>query len=273
MRLSSPSPSSLLPASRALWLGLAALGLGAALWAHGPIAQWADYHAFADQRAWLGVPNAANVLSNLSFLAVGAWALWRLSTAGTTSPSIRAWRLFGAALVGTAVGSSVYHWAPSNATLVFDRLPIAWACAALLCAFLAERVSARWCSLRALGAALAVATLSVAVWWASDGAGQGDLRLYLYVQFLPMLLVPLGLWLRLPMTATSATPANAWWTVLACYALAKLMEMADHAVFGAIAAVSGHTLKHLLAAAGAALLLRAVVRARQAGAVSSGSRR
>ena len=87
-----------------------------------------------------------------------------------------------------------------------------------------------------------------------------------------MLLVPLGLVLRLPATTPVATPAGAWWAVLACYAAAKLLEMADHGVFDALAGLSGHTLKHLFAAAGAALLLRAVVRA-QVPELSSGSRR
>lgn len=264
MRLFSPSVASPPTPPRAFWLGLAALVLGAALLAHGPIAQWTDYHAFADQRAWLGVPNAANVLSNLPFLAVGVWALWHLRAAhASAAPSTTAWRIFAAALVGAAFGSAVYHWAPSNATLVGDRLPIAWACAALLCAFLGERVSTRWYSLPALGAALTLATLSVAFWWATERTGHGDLRPYLYFQFLLMPLVPLGLWLRLPATSPTATPASAWWTVLACYAAAKAMEMADTTVFVAIAAISGHTLKHLLAAAGAAWLLRAVVQAHE----------
>ena len=65
MATASPSRPRAQVASRALWLALAAAALGIALWLHGPIAQWADYHAFADQRTWLGVPNAANVLSNL----------------------------------------------------------------------------------------------------------------------------------------------------------------------------------------------------------------
>ena len=97
----------------------------------------------------------------------------------------------------TAVGSSAYHWAPSNASLVGDRLPIAWACAALASAFLGERVATHWSRAHTLVAALALATLSVAFWWLTERAGQGDLRLYLFVQFLPMLLVPLGLGLGL----------------------------------------------------------------------------
>ena len=65
--------------SRSGLLALAAAVLAGLLWAHGPIGQWADYHAFADRRAWLGLPNAADVLSNLPFLAAGAWAVWRMA--------------------------------------------------------------------------------------------------------------------------------------------------------------------------------------------------
>jgi hypothetical protein len=257
---------------RASVLALAILALAGLLWAHGPIGQWADYHAFADGRAWLGLPNAANVLSNLPFLAIGVWALWRLRSAPMASPSLAAWRLLALALVLTAMGSSVYHWAPSNVSLVGDRLPIAWACAALAAAFLGERVATHWSHAYTLVAALALATLSVVFWWLTERVGQGDLRLYLFIQILPMLLVPLGLGLGLKATTPSATPARAWWAMVGCYALAKLFEMADLPLFASLGGLSGHTLKHLVAAAGAAWLLHAVVRA-QTSAVSFGNRR
>jgi len=257
---------------RARWLALAAIALAGLLWAQGPVGQWTDYHAFADDRAWLGLPNAANVLSNLPFLAVGVWALWRLRRAPAASPSLAAWRVLALALVLTAVGSSAYHWAPSNDSLVGDRLPIAWACAALASAFLGERVAAHWSRAYTLVAALALATLSVAFWWLTERAGQGDLRLYLFVQFLPMLLVPLGLGLGLKATTPTAAPARGWWAVLGCYAAAKLFEMADRVVFVSLGGLSGHTLKHVVAAAGAAWLLHAVVRAQTSG-ISSDSRR
>ena len=261
MSAASPSLRRSRVAARAFWLALAAAALAAALWAHGPIAQWANYHDFADQRPWLGLPNAANVLSNLPFLCIGLWGLWRLRGGSPSSPSANAWRAFSVALVCTAVGSASYHWAPTNATLVGDRLPIAWACAAFLCALLGERVQRRWCSPLALSAALVCATLAVWYWWATEQSGQGDLRPYLYFQLLPMFLVPMTLGLRLPVTFASATPASAWWAVLALYAAAKVMEVADQTVFEAAAFVSGHTLKHLLAAAGAAWLLGAATQA------------
>ncbi len=249
------------------WLWAVPVAAWLALWWHGPIAQWASYHDFADARGWLGVPNAANVLSNLPFAWVGAWGLWRLSRM-SHDPSHAAWCLFSTAVGLTAFGSAFYHWAPANGPLVFDRLPIAWACAALLCALLAERVDPRWGRAPALVGALLVATLSVLIWWLTERQGHGDLRAYLWVQFLPMLMVPAVLSLRLPPDDGRVTPSSAWWTVLALYGLAKLMEVADTTVFDAIGFASGHTFKHLFAAAGAWWLLRAATER-----LNSGSRR
>lgn len=242
---------------RRILVSLAAL-LALGLLLHGPIAQWASYHAFADQRGWLGIPHAADVLSNLPFALIGAWALWSVRAQPRHDASL-AWHAFALALLATAAGSALYHWAPGNASLAFDRLPIAWACAALLCAFFAERLDARCGSPAALAVALLAASASVLLWWLSEAAGRSDLRAYLFVQFLPMLLVPAALLMRLRPRFAAAAPDMAWWGVLLGYTLAKGLELADHAVFDQLGLVSGHTLKHL-AAAGAALWLLAARR-------------
>lgn len=243
---------------RSAWLLGVALAAAAGLWLHGPIVQWAHYHDFADAASWGGLPNAANVLSNLPFLAVGLWAAQRLRRAAPRGPAHRAWMSLALAVACTAFGSAIYHWAPSDTTLVLDRLPIAWACASLLCALLAERASPAWSHAAPLAGALLFATLAVAAW-----AWSGDLRLYVAVQFLPMLLVPAVLALRLAPTSAGAVPGRDWLVVLALYAAAKGMEAADHAVLDTLALLSGHTLKHLLAAAAAGWLLRAATAADQ----------
>ena len=46
----------------------------------GPIPQTENYHAFADETSFLGIPHARDVLSNLGFACVGLWGLlglWR----------------------------------------------------------------------------------------------------------------------------------------------------------------------------------------------------
>ena len=252
--------------AHARWLLLAIVVAGtAALWRHGPIAQWASYHAFADARTWHGIPNAANVLSNLPFAFIGLFGLWRLWPPTARPDAGRnAWRVFSAAVAFTALGSTLYHGSPTNTSLVLDRLPIAWACAALLCALLAERVDTRWGSAPTLCGAMAVSSLSVLFWGATERHGHGDLRAYLWIQFLPMVLAPVILGLKLPPTGARAVPATAWWGALALYGTAKLMEVADSAVLTLTGSVSGHTLKHLLAAAAAAWLLHAASRTKHA---------
>lgn len=264
-----------LDSKKPAWLVLPVLVALIALWAHGPIAQWSDYHAFADTRSWLGIPNAANVLSNLPFAFVAWVGLHRLPRSDLAPQARLPWLAFCVSLICTAAGSALYHWAPNNAALVADRVPIAWACAALLCAFLAERADPRWAGPAPLAAALLLATGSVAWWWFTEQSGQGDLRPYLAVQFLPMLLVPLALAWQLRARHAGAVPAGAWWAVLGWYAAAKLMELADAWVLSTIQVASGHMLKHLLAAVGAAWIVGAATRpAPSSGAaVNSGSRR
>jgi hypothetical protein len=165
------------------------------------------------------------------------------------SGSIAGYRLFFGALVLTAFGSSWYHLAPDNARLVFDRLPIALACAGLLAAVWRETLgSPRWITLL-LGAA---AVASVAWWRYTDLHGTGDLRPYLLLQLLPLVLVPL-------LQHLAARPRQErlmFAAAIALYVLAKICELADRPLLDAFALVSGHTLKHLLACLAAFVLAR-----------------
>jgi len=221
-----------------------------ALLAHGPIAQLADYHAFADQRVWRGIPNAADVLSNLGFAVVGLFGmhvLWRRREWQTLGSARSGYGLFFVALLLTAFGSAWYHLVPDNARLVWDRLPIALACAGLLAAVWRETApGSRW-----ITPALAIlAVFSVAWWRYTDLHGLGDLRPYLLIQFLPLILIPLLQWQH------RAPPAErrAYAIAIALYVLAKLCELADHATFMSLALLSGHTLKHLLATLASAVV-------------------
>jgi hypothetical protein len=217
----------------------------AMLW-YGPIHQPLRYHDFADRRALLGVPNAGDVLSNIAFTLAGLWGLatWvRWSRRGDAPTSSGGYALFFMAMALTGLGSGYYHWAPDNARLVWDRLPIALACAGLLCAVYAETHEPK--RPVAIVAALTVAAVGSVWWWAYTGrAGEGDLRPYLLLQLLPLVLIPT--W-----QALSGTPRPqriAFGTAIALYVVAKFAEIGDHYTFEATGFVSGHTLKHLLAA-------------------------
>ena len=150
-------------------------------------------------------------------------------------------------MILTAFGSAWYHLAPTNARLVWDRLPIALACAGLLAAVWRDCCEAHL-QLPWWFAAFAVA--SVAWWRYTDLHGVGDLGPYLLVQGLPLLLIPLLQW----QARVSRRERQMFGIALLLYLLAKGCEVADHAILDAWSICSGHTLKHLLAVAAAALI-------------------
>ncbi len=234
------------------WLPTAVLALVVlAMLLHGPIAQLEHYHEFADTRPFLGLPNAADVLSNAGFAIVGVWGLWALRDKRRHPRLAAAWPayfIFLVAIALTAAGSSYYHLAPDNDRLLWDRLPIALACAGLLAGVYAETHDSpsRW-----LLPALVVAGIGSVVWWSvTERLGAGDLRPYLLMQGAPLLVIPLWHWIY----AAPRADRVAFGIAILLYVLAKVFELNDRAVLDAVGFTSGHTVKHLLAVAAAAVL-------------------
>jgi hypothetical protein len=224
-----------------------------------PIPQDPNYHLFADQRSFFGIPNFNDVVSNIGFAAVGVLGL--LVVAGGRGREIFAGShdarpylifLIGVALV--SLGSVYYHLAPSNERLFWDRLPMSMGFMAITSAVVADRVDARagngWLLLLLLAAGVA----SLVYWDWTESLGRGDLRFYALIQFYPMVALPLiiGLFPRHRYTLGRYLAWGILW-----YGLSKVFEHFDHEVFGFLGhTVSGHTLKHLTAAVAAFVVLR-----------------
>ena len=229
---------------------------GAALW-HGPIAQLPNYHDFADQTTSFGIPHFADVLSNLGFALVALWGWWQLTPATHHAGLKDCWagyRLFLIGLFLTAIGSSYYHLAPDDASLVWDRLPIALACGGLLTGVRGDTCKRRSDGLAAVLAVFAIASVA---WWHFTGqSGVGDLRPYLLLQALPIILIPLWQWLYNIPRAERWAFAGA----LLLYVIAKFAELYDHELAAILGVVTGHTLKHLLATAAAAGIVGSLIR-------------
>lgn len=226
-----------------------------------PIPQDASYHAFADQRTVLGVPNFWNVISNLPFLLVGIAGLRALRKGGPNRPLQPLYPAYAVLFMGVslvAFGSAYYHLTPDNGRLTWDRLPMTLAFMSLLAIVVGERIDPqlgrRW-----LPFLLLIGLLSVVYWHVSEVRGNGDLRPYLLVQFLPLALIPL-IMLLFP-SASSKTYYI--WGMLGAYAAAKVLEVFDRHIFNALGVVSGHTLKHVIAAAGVYFLVLAAAAERR----------
>lgn len=218
------------------------------------IPQDPGYHAFADVRTLLGVPNLHNVLSNLPFLIVGLLGLAEVARrvrVNKGSVSERgAWTALFLGVALTAFGSAYYHWAPDNHTLLWDRLPMTLGFMGFFAGVIGERISQK-AYVFLLWPMIGIGVASVLYWYATENHGIGDLRAYIMVQFFPLLTIPLIMALYKPRFSHSKLILGA----LAGYAAAKGVEVYDSAIYGATGGlVGGHALKHLLAACACWLL-------------------
>jgi hypothetical protein len=219
-----------------------------------PVPQDPAYHAFADRQSMLGVANFWNVMTNLPFLVVGLYGLVFITSNPAAVGDLRwPWIVFFAGITLTAFGSGWFHLAPSNDSLAWDRLPMTIGFAGLFAIVIGEYLSSRTAR-KLLIPFLIVGTASVVYWQLTESAGSGDLRPYAVVQFLPVLLIPALLILRRDASDLTA----AFWLLTLFYVVAKLLEHFDDNVYGALRVISGHSMKHVVAALSPAILIHAL---------------
>jgi hypothetical protein len=229
----------------AVLVALAVVCVASAILVH-PIAQPLGYHDFADARTFFGVPRFFDVASNLGFLAVGVAGLVVIARRPEAfeSPAERwPYATFFVGLVLTAFGSAYYHLAPDNSRLVWDRLPIMISLAGLLTGQVADRTTVR-AGVALLVPALIVGVGTVFYWDATERAGHGNLVPYAAAQVYAVLIC-----LILAATGPSryTRGSDIWW-VFGWYVVAKITEALDEHIFAIGQIVSGHTVKHLMAA-------------------------
>ena len=104
---------------------------------------------------------------------------------------------------------------------------------------------------------LALYAVASVAWWAiTEHMGAGDLRPYLLLQGLPLILIPL--WQAI--CRCPRTDSIAFASAMGLYIVAKAAELLDHEIAGASGFVSGHTLKHLIATAATAAVVWGLTR-------------
>ena len=225
-----------------------------AVWVLPPLRQPQSYHHFADERTLLGVPNFFNVVSNGAYLVFGVWGLVFLSRrsdldvrGGFISPGEKwPYAVFFVGVLLTCFGSGYYHWKPSDATLVWDRLPMTLGFMSMLAATIAERISVR-AGVRLLCPLLLAGMVSV-WWWQRTG----NLWPYAATQYLSLLLIVLMLALFPPRYTRGCDLAYA----TGFYVLGKIAEALDAQIYQALGFMSGHSLKHLITALAPFWILR-----------------
>ena len=204
-----------------------------------PIPQSTAYHQFADTRAFWGIPNFFNVLSNLPFLLFGGTGILTI----IQQEKVTLWQnrlFFFIGVFLTGFGSAYYHWNPCIETLVWDRLPMVIAFMPFFTLIIGEYITEKG-GQKLLFPMLLLGICSVLYWYWTETNHAGDLRSYALVQFLPLLLAPMIMLLF----ERKLGKINIYWIIIATYAVAKIFETFDAAVFTYFP-ISGHSLKHII---------------------------
>lgn len=186
------------------------------------------------------------MVSNIVILAGGVFGLvLQLNSAEFISEPSRKWQLhvclpiFFYSTVAIAAGSTYYHWSPSDSSLVWDRLPMTLAFVSIFGYILEDYMPTTGVGQALMSPLLVIGIFSVLYWKWTD-----DLRLYVLVQFLPLLLITALL------VCCNSKHGGAFQQALGlgCYALAKICEERDYEIYSATGKrISGHSLKHVLA--------------------------
>lgn len=221
----------------------------------GHIPQAVSYHNFCDSRSVFGISNFANVVSNLPFVVIGMTGFHLLQQAAVPPNTAVICFFLCLGIILTGLGSAYYHLSPDNGTLVFDRLPMTLVFMSLLAMIIGESVSP------AIGAMVLIPLLAIGIgsvlWWRfTESTGEGDLRLYILVQYYPMILIPLILLLFPSPAGKQGLPLLLW--AFAWYLIAKIGEHLDCRILSSLGFISGHSLKHLAAAASTWCLVKRI---------------
>ena len=221
------------------------LAMAVGMMAWGPIQLPTPSHGWAHPRPWFGEPGAVDALACLPLLASSVWGMASLQRSRWPASLRLPCTAFFALASLLALSSAAYQLDPSGDGDAVNRAFAAGTVTMLVLAFLAERVDALFGSGPAvLGGAALVACATL--WWFTGeyARGRGDLRPLLFIEYLPLLLVPAGA-LRLPGRFTRSVD---WLAVLGLYLAALVARWVDQAAGAPARYVDGTALMHLLLA-------------------------
>lgn len=210
----------------------------------GPIPQNQEYHNFADNRSFFGIPNFMDVITNLPFLFIGIIGLYLIKNTESKNKTLKEISItIFIGFILLCFGSGYYHYIPSDFSLVFDRIPITIIFMSFFSIFIYD------CIGKSIGKTSfyflnLIGIFSVIYWYLTEISENGDLRIYAMVQFYPIIAIPLILFLhKAPFNYTGYVTL-----IFAAFGLAKLSEGLDEQIYSIIGFISGHSLKHIFMA-------------------------
>jgi len=210
-----------------------------------PIAQDFAYHKFSDCRSFFGINHFMDVISNFPFVVIGLLGIRLANKAYRKKTMIfflMTFILFSGVFF-TGLGSAFYHYDPNNFSLIFDRLPMTLVFTPFFATIIYDYVDRRIGTV-VFYSFITLGIYSIFYWYYTELIGLGDLRLYAFVQFFPVVTVPLILLFY----KNEHLYSTQIWLVFGAYTIAKICEHFDGYIFDFLGVISGHTIKHLFSA-------------------------
>ena len=242
-----------------------ALAVAAGLAAWGPLTVSPHDHHYAAARGWASAAGVFQALACVPMAVAAAVGMRLVRRSTWPASAARPWQAFMVLAGGLSIGSAGYHLLPNDTVYVLVHTLGAGAFVSLLLGFLAERVDSRCGSARSVAVGLLVAAGAGAYWAIGEWThGRGDLRAVLFLQCLPVLLIPAGA-MSLPGKITTTAD---WMWMLGLYVVARAAAALDESVLTALGWITGHSLMHLLLTG---IILRLAYRAMRSPAIDAAS--
>lgn len=200
------------------------------------------YHEFIDSRGFFGIDRFFDTVSNIGFLIVGALFVKEIFLKDQKDFNLI---LIAIGSILVFFGSSFYHLLPTDARLLWDRLPISMVFAGILSysLFANNLIPEKYKNKFNVGYLL-FSICSVVFWYVGSLQQQTWLGPYVFVQFGGILTL-----IYIALKGENKSFNKKIWAVLMWYILAKLCEHFDQSIFNLTHELfSGHTLKHVFAA-------------------------
>lgn len=219
------------------------------LWPVLPLQDNPTYFDFADKRFWLGLQNTADVLSNIPFMLAGLYGFWVIAKNKNLPRSYKhALLILSVGAFLTCFGSMHFHLNPNEGTLYWDRMPMTIGFSGVVSLVILDRLNQKKGQLIS-SLLIAWGFLSVTGWhlhWFT-------LRPYLLLQYGCIIFTLL----TILFTKSHLVNNRSMLIALGFYVFAKVTEKLDLAIYEkGQYIISGHTLKHLLAAVAIFLIFR-----------------
>ncbi|MFZ3229430.1 MAG: ceramidase domain-containing protein [Pseudobdellovibrio sp.] len=217
-------------------------------WAKLPSADPFTYFLFADDRNLFGIPNSLDVVSNFAFFLVGVLGIRNVfKTRRLHSKVIFSFGIIlSIASLLVAIGSAYFHLNPNPVSLIWDRLPMTLGFATIAAMVITDRVDPQM-GVWIFSILLPIGLLSVI------GYGNSWVTLKLYIAFQTGTIAFLAL--AIIFLKQQNLPNSLLRASVILYVIAKITEKLDRNIFNIATFISGHTLKHLFAAAAIYIIL------------------